>query len=143
MAETFEIEAISGSEIINDFTDQIARKMSLDCNLRASDSYALGYSGTAQISLRLFGMDTAEIEIEVRITKGDTKGEPNAEVEVDVVVAHEPDLELVRSRSEQPTPTMEHSEEPTQPVQQKRRRYNKALPQAAAPSGGAEDVVLE
>lgn len=145
MADNFDVESISGSEIIADFIDQIARKLSLDCNLRQSDSYALGYSGTAKIALRLYGMDTAEVEVEVSAKKGDTStAPPNVEIESEVEVAHEPDLELVRKRSEQPTPSLEASEEPVQnqPTQRK-RRYNKALPTSPAASGGAEDVSLE
>lgn len=143
MADTYEIEAISGQEIITDFADQIARKLSMDCNLRGSDSYALGYSGTAKISLRLFGMDTATVEIEVPISKGSLQGAPSVEIEAEIDVPHEADLELVRKRSEQPSPSLEASEEPVQALQYKKRRYNKALPLAPTAGGGAEDVNLE
>lgn len=144
MADTEFQEGLSGSEIIEDFVDQIRRKLNKDCNLRDSDRYDVGYAGKAIIELSLFGMDTAIVNVEVPSHKGVTEGKPDVVVQELVTVDHEPDLQVVRTRSEQPTPNMEHSEEPVAPQQaQRKRRYNKSLPSSAAPSGGTENINLE
>ncbi len=66
MADTM-IEGLSGTEIIQDVLDQIKRKLMYSCDLRDSDSYGLGYSGTITISLKLYGMDATPVEVEVII----------------------------------------------------------------------------
>ncbi len=137
MEEAYEVEALSGEEIINDFVDQIARKLRQDCNLRPSDAYALGYSGEAVVKLYLYGMDTAQVEVHVHI--GTPNPEANVQVDAKVEVPHEPDLEAVRKRAELPVPSLETTPDRTQ-AGSKKRRYSKSLPPVA---GGGNEAPLE
>jgi hypothetical protein len=153
MADTM-IEGLSGSEIIADVLDQIKRKLSYSCDLRDSDSYGQGYSGTITISLKLYGMDATPVEIEVPIQP---KVEPPVsteqtivtpiQVEEKVEIPQELDLEAVRDRLKvsEPEPPQEPSaeEENRMPARLKRkytRRTGVPTLEQTATGGGAVDV---
>ena len=97
------VEGLSGTEIINDVLDQIKRKLMYSCDLRDSDSYGQGYSGTITISLKLYGMDTTPVEVEIPIqpnaeppvTTGNAVVTP-LEITEKVEILQELDLEVVR-----------------------------------------------
>jgi hypothetical protein len=153
MAETTMIEGLSGTEIIADVLDQIKRKLMYSCDLRDSDSYGQGYSGTITINLKLYGMDATPVEIEVPIQP---KVEPPVsteqtivtpiQVEEKVEIPQELDLEAVRERlkvSEPEPPEEPSAEEENRMPARLKRKYTRrtgvpTLEQTA--TGGAVNV---
>jgi hypothetical protein len=143
------VEALSGTEIIEDFLDQIRRKLKYSCDLRDSDSYGQGYSGTATISLKLYAMDATPVELMVNISP---KVEPPVstedvtvipiQVEEKVEVPQELDLEEVRKRSKEsdtiPPPSDE--EEARMPARLKRKYTRRGSLEGSAMGGGAVDI---
>ena len=146
------IEGLSGTEIIADVLDQIKRKLMYSCDLRDSDSYGQGYSGTITISLKLHAMDNTPVDVVVPIQ---SIGEPPVSTEntsiipVEITekleIPQELDLESVRERLKvsepEPEPTSEEQEN-RMPARLK-RKYTKrtgipSLEQTA--QGGAVDV---
>lgn len=152
--EVVDIPGLSGEEIIVDFCEQLAARLRRDCNLRPADSYVNGYSAEITgLKLKLYGIDTAEVEIQ-SLTVGKQPAqlvegtEVVTTVETDLVVAHEPDLVAVRERSQQEAPEVESV--PAVPAETaavkteapQRRRYSGGKPARVA-SGGAESVILD
>ena len=116
MAEV-NIEGLSGTEIIEDVLDQIRRKLKYSCNLRDTDSYGQGYSGTVTINLKMYAMDTTEDNFTVNITpKGEIPSSTESvivtpfDVDEKLEIPQELDLEAVRERSKVPEPLPEPSE---------------------------------
>ena len=156
MAETTMIEGLSGKEIIEDILDQIKRKLTTSCNLRDSDSYGQGYSGTVTINLKMYAMDITEDEFTVNIQ---TTTEPPVstetvtvtpiQVEEKVEIPQEQDLEAVRERIKVSAP--EPPEEPTAEGEARmperlKRKYTRrtGVPTLeTTASGGAVDVTDE
>lgn len=140
MADTV-IEAISGTEIINDLLDQIKRKLQSSCDLRDMDSYGQGYSATVKIDLKLYGMDTTTFEGTIDIIP---KAEPPAEstpveLGMTVDVEQELDLEALRERSNAPLPEPPQAEEESRMPARLRRKYTRRTGVETTPSGGAVD----
>ncbi len=153
MADTM-IEGLSGGEIIADVLDQIKRKLSYSCDLRDSDSYGQGYSGTIEVHLKLYAMDTVSVDVEVPIQP---KAEPPVSTEQTVVtpiqveekveIPQELDLESVRERLKvsEPEPPQEPSaeEENRMPARLKRkytRRTGVPTLEQTPTGGGAVDI---
>lgn len=130
------VAGLSGEEIVTDLTDQIAAKLRNDCNFRGNDSYTGGYSAEITMKIHLYGLDTVDSEMVLKAGKPNLEL-PSTVVEEEVIIAHEPDLQKVRERSDQEEGTLEH--DPTAEPRQK-RKYNKRVP---AFSGGATDDTLE
>lgn len=109
--QVVDIPGLNGEEIITDLCDQIAGKLRKDCNLRPQDSYVNGYSAEVTVKVHCFGIDTAEVESKFHASKAPTEKIEGAHktkiVESEIHVAHEPDLTLVRERSEQTAPNVE------------------------------------
>jgi hypothetical protein len=57
---------VSGEQIVDDVCLQIADRLSRDCNLRGSDSYA-SYSARIRVDLWLQDVDTTEVNADVVI----------------------------------------------------------------------------
>jgi hypothetical protein len=111
--EVVDIPGLSGEEIIIDLCEQIAFKLRRDCNLRSSDSYVNGYSAEIpSIKIHCYGIDQADVELTgltvgkkpEQLTEGVAK---ITDMETEVKVAHEPDLQAVRRRSDQDPPDVE------------------------------------
>jgi hypothetical protein len=153
MADTTMIEGLSGTEIINDVLDQIKRKLMYSCDLRDSDSYGQGYSGSITISLKLYGMDATPVDVVVPIQ---AKAEPPVSTEQTVVIPiqveekveipQEEDLEAVRERLKisEPEPMQEPSAEGEARMPERlKRKYTRrsGLPTLETTAqGGAVDV---
>lgn len=124
------VEGLTGEEIINDLLDQVAEKLRGDCNLREMDAYTGGYEGTVKIHLKLHGLDTAEVKMDIPVTRPADEEFPevgespiDTEVDAEVEIAQEPRLNLVRERSGQDVPTLSKDEEGAVVV--KKRHYAK------------------
>ncbi len=154
MADTL-VEGLSGTEVIEDVLDQIRRKLKYSCNLRDTDSYGLGYSGTITINLKMYGMDATEESFSVNIQP---KGEiPESTDSVTVTpfvvdekleIPQELDLESVRERIKVPEPLPETSDagESRMPERLKRRytrRTGVSSLEQTASGGGAVDIENE
>ena len=62
------VAGLSGQEIINDVLGQVRKALERDCNLRESDCYGRGYSGSIKLSLQLFDIDVAKVEAELALS---------------------------------------------------------------------------
>jgi|ERR1700677_165977 len=109
-------DPISGSEVVADVLAQIKKRLATDCNLRATDGYSGGYSGTITVSLKLHAVRISEVEMTIPIT-APALPSPDAfpleeiePVEIDEVIEIpiEPNLREVRER------TVENNSEPTE-----------------------------
>ena len=110
MAETINYtNPLGGSEVVADILGQIRRRLLTDCNLRATDGYSGGYSGTVTIKLRLNAVRIVEVSMEVPITQSADVIAPPADsfhpedvepVEIDekIVIPVEENLVAVRDR---------------------------------------------
>lgn len=134
---------LSGTEVVSDVLAQIKKRLATDCNMRGSDGYSGGYSGTISISLKLHAVRVTDVSMEIPITA--PLGLPAAEsfppedvfpveVEEKIEIPLEPNLRKVRTRTqennsesvEESEPESESTEGSDAPVRRK-RRYNKAL----------------
>ena len=149
------VEGLSGTEIIDDVIAHVKRKLMTSCDLRDSDSYGQGYSGTIEIKLKLHAMDNLPAEFSIAIQP---KVEPPVSTETTIVtpmelietieIPQELDLEVVRERIKEPAPlppTEEEQQENRMPARLK-RKYTKrtgvaSLEQPAM--GGAVDFDAE
>ena len=149
MADTM-VEALSGSEIIEDVLNQIKLKLLTSCDLRDSDSYGQGYSGEIKISLKLYGMDATPAEFvvpfvpkaEIPVSTEEVTVNP-VQIEEKIEIAQEVDLEVVRGRAKEPAPEpiVDEAEESRMPARLKRKYSRRAALEAAAvPQGGAVDI---
>jgi hypothetical protein len=145
------VEGLSGTEIIADVLDQIKRKLMYSCDLRDSDSYGQGYSGTIEIHLKLHAMDATPVDMTVNIQpKGESPVSTEnvtvtpVEITETVEIPQEEDLEAVRERLKVPElePEPNEAEESRMPVRLKRKYTRRSgvasLEQTA--QGGAVDV---
>lgn len=149
------IPALNGEEVIQDFCGAIAEKLRQDCNLRAIDGYSGGYKATAKIHIECFGLDSATVDYEVETdeTIPDPENplqEPDEVIDIEVDIPVEPDLSLVRDRSNQIAgdfemkPTVEMTEEgPVDVTQPQKRKYTRRLKALAAAQGGAVGPIEE
>jgi hypothetical protein len=141
------VAGLSGVEIINDVLGQIRKALERDCNLRESDNYGRGYSGSIKISLQLFDIDVAKIETEMTLaptqellksapeTPQDADGQ-DVKVDLTVEIPATTDLTAVRERSNQDEPPApEVPVDPNVPAVPQRRSYGKP-----PTLGGAVDV---
>jgi hypothetical protein len=150
MAESL-VEGLSGSEVIDDVLEQIKRKLLTSCDLRDSDNYGQGYSGTIEIKLKLHAMDDIPAEFSVNIAP---KVEPPVsteevtvtpvEISETIEIPQELDLEAVRERIKEPAPLppIDEAEEARMPNRLK-RKYTKrtGIPSLeTTASGGAVDI---
>ena len=141
MAEELEQQVgLSGEEVIRDVVDQISRKLRRDCNLRGSDSYDYGYSGTISIRLKLYGLDDVSSDHSVEVKGGHIQGEPIEEADSEVTIEREPDLDVVRERSNQPEPTVEATKE--EPQARQKRKYTRHITAPHEAIGGGSEGVL-
>ena len=146
------VEGLSGTEIIDDVLAHVKRKLQTSCDLRDSDSYGQGYSGTIEIKLKLHAMDNLPAEFSIAIQP---KVEPPVSTETTIVtpleltetieIPQELDLEVVRERIKEPAPlppTEEEQQENRMPTRLKRKYTRRtgipSLEQTAA--GGAVDL---
>ena len=112
---------LSGHEVIDDVLAQIRKRLSTDCNLRETDGYSGGYSGTVSVKLNLNAVRISEVEMTIPITDG-TKG-PSVdsfmpedlvpvEVEEEIQIPLEPNLKEVRQRTVDNNDEAEQGSEP-------------------------------
>lgn len=149
MAESL-VEGLSGSEVIDDVLAQIKRKLLTSCDLRDSDNYGQGYSGTIEIKLKLHAMDDIPAEFSVNIVP---KVEPPVsteevtvtpvEITEKIEIPQELDLEAVRERIKEPAslPLVDETEESRMPQRLKRKYTKRGVPSLEqTASGGAVDI---
>jgi hypothetical protein len=132
---------LGGHEIVADILAQVKKRLATDCNLRATDGYSGGYSGTVSIKLNLHAVRVTEVAMEIPITA--PLGLPAVEyfptedvfpvaVEEKIEIPLEPNLKEVRIRTVENNSESVDESKPEQaegsdaPVRRK-RRYNKAL----------------
>jgi|ERR1700722_9405897 len=134
---------LGGDEVVNDVLAQIRKRLATDCNLRKSDGYSGGYSGTVTIKLKLHAVRISDVEMEISITS--PIGAPAVEsfpaddvypleIEDKFEIPLEPNLKEIRIRTvennsevaEESEPESEPAEGSDTPVRRK-RRYNKSL----------------
>jgi hypothetical protein len=137
MENLVEVEALSGTEIIDDILAQIKRKLQYSCDLRSTDAYGQGYSATIDIHLKLYSVDTVSLDMTVNM---EAKGEPPVsteevivtplEVSEKVEIPQELDIELIRERLKdaevEPPPPPSEIEEARMPERMK-RKYTRRL----------------
>lgn len=138
------VEGLNGDEIIEDFLDQIRKRLKGDCNLRSTDSYGRGYSGKASVHLELYALDVSKVDFDADFAPKELPPTPTETVSVHpltvdekVEVANEPNLKLVRSR------LGKHEVEPAgaEPVRETgRRKYGNRGSLERTASGGAVDI---
>jgi hypothetical protein len=104
MADGDYVEPLTGEEIITDLCCLLADKLRKDCNLRDADSYQGGYSAKVTVHLEAYGMDTANVDVEV--AAGKPKDDPDEVIDTTLDVPAEAALDQVRERSDQPVPTL-------------------------------------
>ena len=141
------IPALNGEEIIQDLCGAIAEKLRTDCNLRTIDGYAGGYRAKVSIHIEAFGLDAATIdypiEVDETVPSKDPENpfdEPDVNLDTEVEVPVEPDLSVVRERSNQTAPDFEMKPTITEEgpvVEPQRRKYTRRLKALAAAQGGA------
>jgi hypothetical protein len=132
---------LGGHEVVADILAQIKKRLATDCNMRATDGYSGGYSGTISISLKLHAVRITDVSMDVPITAplGLPAGESfppediyPIEIEEKIDIPLEPNLREVRTRTVENNsesvdePESEPAEDSEAPVRRK-RRYNKAL----------------
>ena len=146
MAEIM-VEALSGTEIVEDVLAQIKRKLITSCDLRDSDSYGQGYSGEITIKLKMYAMDVRQEDFVVTIPAKaappiSTEEVPVTPVEIDetLEIKQEEDLEVVRERTKEPVVAPEPVvEEENRMPARLRRKYTRRPTLETTPSGGAVD----
>ena len=158
MADLNIIPALSGEEIVNDLCGLIADKLRNDCNLRPIDGYSGGYKAKVSIHIEAFGLDAAEINYEVEadetISAQDSENpfdEPDVNLDTELEVPVEPDLSVVRDRSNQIAADFEAKPEITAdgPVMPQKRKYSRRLKalgldgSVAVATGGATGPIDE
>jgi hypothetical protein len=133
---------LGGHEVVADVLAQIKKRLVTDCNLRATDGYSGGYSGTITINLKLHAVRISPVEMEIAIKE--PTGLPSVtsfpsenvfpvEVHEEISIPLEPNLKEVRVRTvENNSESVEEPEsEPVEgsdaPVRRKRRSYSRAL----------------
>ena len=145
------VEGLSGTEIIDDVIAHVKRKLMTSCDLRDSDSYGQGYSGTIEIKLKLHAMDNLPAEFSIAIQP---KVEPPVSTETTIVtpleltetieIPQELDLEVVRERIKEPAPLplVDETEESRMPARLKRKYTRRTgVPSLeTTASGGAVDI---
>lgn len=101
---------LGGNEVVADVLAQIKKRLSTDCNLRATDGYSGGYAGTVTIKLKLHAVRISEVEMEVPISQSpELKAlgldafppedvEP-VELNEEIEIPLEPNLDEVRERT--------------------------------------------
>ena len=150
MAEAI-TEGLSGTEVIDDVLAQIKRKLLTSCDLRDSDNYGQGYSGTIEIKLKLHAMENLPAEFSIAIQP---KVEPPVSTETTIVtpleltetleIPQELDLEVVRERIKEPAalPPASEEEESRMPARLKRKYTRRTgIPTFEQPAmGGAVDL---
>jgi hypothetical protein len=146
MAEEI-VEALNGkTEIIEDFLDQIRRKLNNSCDLRETDCYSRGYSATADIHMKLYDVDIVSLDMKVEVNP--TVEPPVStneavvtpiEIEEKVIIEQEENLTAVRERFSQPETLAPSSDqqENVLPGRQK-RKYTRRMAslESLATSGG-------
>jgi hypothetical protein len=144
MADREFVEALSGTEIINDVLTQIRKAMERDCNLRSSDAYGRGYSGKITLHLECFALDAAAVDMAIDLhpskqlldstpeTPPDADGR-DVKMDMELEIPLVSNLDAVRDRSTEskaaPAPEVEDTQGP------RRRSYGKP-----PTVGGAVDV---
>lgn len=140
---------LGGHEVVADVLAQIKKRLATDCNLRATDGYSGGYSGTVTVNLKLHAVRITSVEMEIAIKE--PSGSPAVtsfpaddivpvEVEEKISIPLEPNLKEVRTRTvENNSESVEGTEsEPEEgsdaPIRRKRRYTTKALAGAGAVS---------
>lgn len=148
------IPALNGEELIQDLCGLIAEKLRTDCNLRPIDGYAGGYKATVKIHIEAFGLDSAVVDYEV---SADETGpgedadnpvdlmSPDVDLDTELEIPVEPDLSLVRERSQQVAPdfemkpVVEITEDGPVAAEPAKRKYTRRLKALAAAQGGAAE----
>ena len=152
MADETMVEGLSGVEIVEDFLDQIRRKLHNSCDLRDTDCYSEGYSATAEIHIKLYDVDTTSVDMKFELP---AKVEPPVSTE-DVVVTpveivekieipQELNVESVRERSKQGIPS------PPEPVEvgeggppfRQKRKYTRRAPLENVPQAQGGSVEMD
>jgi hypothetical protein len=84
---------LGGHEVLADVLGQIRRRLTSDCNMRATDGYSGGYSGKITIELRLHAVRTTTVEMEIPIVQSADVVAPPADAfpsdDVEPVEIHE------------------------------------------------------
>ena len=108
MAEVLNFtDPLSGTAVIEDVLGQIRKRLATDCNLRGTDGYSGGYSGTVTIKLKCHAVRISEVEMEIPITAPVVPAldsfppEDVEEIEVreEIAIPLEPNLTAVRQRT--------------------------------------------
>ena len=138
---------LGGHEVVADVLAQIKKRLATDCNLRATDGYSGGYSGTVTIKLRMHAVRTSEVDMEIPITAPQSAPKPESfapedlepvEIDETIDIPLEPNLKEVRERTEQNNAEpQQQAEEPSEndanevaPVQ--KRKYVRKAAMAGA-----------
>ena len=151
MAEETLVDGLSGVEIIEDFLDQVRRKLNRSCDLRDSDCYSQGYSATVEIHIKLFDMDTTSVDMKIELP---AKVEPPVSTEEVIVtpleivekveIPQELNVEEVRARSKQdiPPPPEPFEVEGNGIPQRLKRKYTRRVPleNVSQAEGGSVDI---
>lgn len=148
------IPALNGEEIVLDLCGLIAEKLRSDCNLRQIDGYSGGYKAKVTIHIEAFGLDSATVDYEVEAdeTIPDPENplqEPDEVIDTELEIPVEPDLSLVRDRSNQIAgdferkPEVELTEEGPVAAEPQKRKYSRRLKALAVPQGGAVGPIAE
>ena len=135
------VAGLTGTEVIEDFLNHLRTQLRRDCNLRDSDSYTRGYSATASYKLKLYGVDSTDVESEVSVGFDDPAETEKIEVENKIEISQELELNAVRERSGQEEPVMTIDSEGRPEV--RKRKYQRRLTVQAPSeglSGGAVDL---
>jgi hypothetical protein len=105
-------DPLGGHEVVSDVLAQIKKRLSTDCNLRATDGYSGGYSGEVVIKLKLHAVRTSQVEMTIPITQSPEVKAPGPEffdpqdvqefdIHEEISIPLEPNLGEVRSRTEE------------------------------------------
>ena len=152
MAEEIMVEGLSGVDIIEDFLDQIRRKLMKSCDLRDNDCWSEGYSATVDIHMKLY--DSGETPLDMKFELP-AKVEPPVSTETTVVtpveivekveIPQELNVEEVRARSKQdiPPPPEPFEVEGNGIPQRLKRKYTRRTPLENVPQAEGGSVEIE
>jgi hypothetical protein len=139
---------LGGHEVVADILAQIRKRLATDCNLRATDGYSGGYSGTVTVKLHLHAVRIAEVEMEIPITADPKLPGPEAfppediepvDVDETISIPLEPNLKEVRERTAQnnvePQPEEPSELEVAEVAPTQQRQYARKAALAGAVSG--------
>ena len=106
------VNPLGGNEVVADILAQVKKRLATDCNLRATDGYSGGYSGTVTVKLKLHAVRITDVDTVIPISESPELKAPSVEefspedvepIEIDetISIPQEENLQEVRERTKE------------------------------------------